>query len=318
MTTYPEWKLELANEIVRQAPKRFPRRKFYSPGVDDVWAVDLLDCSKRYVNVNRGHRYALIALDIFSRYAYACPMKNKNAAATRDAFLHIFSTSKHQPKKINCDRGTEFYNSTVKKLLKERGITIYSTHNDVKASLVERLIRTLRRKILRHFILSSSTVWYTILQDVVDSYNSDIHRSIHMTPAQARLPENHDQVYKSQFPTEKDAVPNFPKFLRGEQVRISLKRKTFDKEVGWTEEVFKVDKVIPGLPPMYELSDLLSEPIQGRFYSEQLQPTEQKIYRIDRVLRKRNKNGKREVLVRWFSYGPQFDSWIDESEVQEK
>ena len=292
--------------MVRKVPRRFPRRKFYAAKVDAIWSIDLMDFSKRYVRVNNGFRYALIAIDVFSRYAFARPMKQKTATVTRDALLHIFTTSGREPQMINCDRGTEFYNRPVRQLLTARNITMYSTHNDVKGALCERLIRTLRRKIEKHYILSHSTVWHTALDDIISSYNSDVHRILHMAPSDAILARNHDAVYRSQFPTEKDKVPNQPRFLPGEQVRISIHKRLFDKESSsaWSEEVFEVEKTLPSLPPVYKLKDLQGESLTGLFYGQQLQKTEQKKFRIDRVIRRRNHNGIREVLVRWEGINP--------------
>ena len=87
-----------------------------------------------------------------------------------------------------------------------------------------------------------------------------------MSPLEARKSENHDLVYKTQFPNSfKKQIPAaFPKFLTGEKVRISMKRQTFSKEPGWSEQVYIIDGYKPGNPPIYTIKDLNGTSIEGR------------------------------------------------------
>ena len=315
----PEWKVQLANEMTGNVSIRFPRRKMYSSRVDDVWAIDLMDFTRNLVSVNRQHRYALIVIDVFSRYVFGVPMKNKNAVTATQAFETILEESHTKPRLITCDHGSEFFNRTFKKMLEQNDIKIYSTYQDVKSSIVERVIRTLRKMIKRHFIISNSTVWYNALSTIIAQYNRKRHRTIHMTPIEARKSENHELVYKSQFPnsSKKQLPSSFPKFLSGDQVRISMKRQTFAKEPGWSEQVYIIDQYKPGNPPVYTIKDLNGTPIEGTFYESQMKPTEQNIYRIDKVLKRRTtKNGTKQVFVRWSGYDDDFNSWIDESTIE--
>ena len=137
----------------------------------------------RYARQNKGYNYILIVLDVFSRYAFARPLKSKTGKETAAALEDIFETVKVFPQKLWCDLGRECYNHNVDKLLKTRGITLYSTHNTVKASIAERFIRTLRRKIEYNYILTDSTVWYKILPQLIFEYNNTHHSTIKMTPS---------------------------------------------------------------------------------------------------------------------------------------
>ena len=315
----PEWKVKLAKEMTGNVPIRFPRRKMYSKRVNDVWAIDLMDFTQNLVSVNRQNRYALIVIDIFSRYVFGVPIKNKNALTVTRAFESILEESGTRPLLICSDHGAEFFNRTFKNMLEKNGIKIYSTYQDVKSSIVERVIRTLRKMIKRHFIISNSSVWYNALSSIIAKYNHKKHRTIGMTPSDAQKSENHDLVYKTQFPnaTKKQIPASFPKFLSGDQVRISMKRQTFAKEVGWSEQVYVIDQYKPGNPPVYTIKDLNGTPIEGTFYEDQMKPTEQNIYRIDKVLKRRTtKNGTKQVYVRWSGYDHDFDSWIDESSIE--
>ena len=129
----------------------------------------------RYSRQNKGYNYILIVLDVFSRYAFARPLKLKTGKQTAAALEDIFKTAKVSPQKLWCDLGGEYYNRNVENLLKARGITLYSTHNTVKASIAERFIRTLRRKIEFNYILTDSTVWYKVLPQLISEYNTTRH-----------------------------------------------------------------------------------------------------------------------------------------------
>ena len=198
MADAPEWKKQLARELLKPALKRFSRRPVFSPHVDAIWTGDLADI-KKYAEVNQDYKYILVVVDIFSRFAWARPLKLKNAKETCDALESIFT------KGVSCDRfwsdrGGEFFNRNVQKLFEKKGVDLYSTQNEPKAMIAERFIRTLRRKIENSFILTESTVWYNVLDTLIDEYNNEPHSHLHgMTPTEARLPHNSKFVYKCQF-----------------------------------------------------------------------------------------------------------------------
>ena len=272
----------------------------------------------RYARQNKGYNYILIVLDVFSRYAFARPLKSKTGKETAAALEDIFETVKVFPQKLWCDLGREYYNRNVDKLLKTRGITLYSTHNTVKASIAERFIRTLRRKIEYNYILTDSTVWYKILPQLIFEYNNTHHSTIKMTPLQATKPENFTTLYANQF--KHPTVNVSPTYYIGQKVRTSLNKKVFEKEStqAWSEEIFEIDDILPTAPIVYKLRDLSGEKILGSFYKSQLKPTSQSIYRIDRVLRRRvNAAGEHESLVKWRDYDDKFNSWVKSDTIHQ-
>ena len=108
-------------------------------------------------------------------------------------------------------------------------------------------------------------------------------------------------------------------FKIGDRVRILKKKKTFEKGFtpNWTEELFIVSDIKPTSPVTYKIKDLKGEDIKGSFYSQELQKSKQKVYRIDKVVRKRTtRNGKKEIYVKWKGYSNDFNSWIPESDIQ--
>ena len=100
---------------------------------------------------------------------------------------------------------------------------------------------------------------------------------------------------------------------------ISVSKRLFEKgsTSNWSEEIFDISDVIRTPNPIvYKIKDLADEEIEGRFYKEQLQKTDQTIYRIDRVIRKRrNANGTQEILVKWAGYEDRFNSWMPADDI---
>ena len=104
-------------------------------------------------------------------------------------------------------------------------------------------------------------------------------------------------------------IPGKPAFAIGDRVRISkYKRQTFDKGYtpNWTEEVFTVDKIQMTHPITYKIRDGNGEDIEGTFYGEELQKTDQNIHRIEKIMRKKGDK----ALVKWKGYPDGFNSWI--------
>ena len=307
----PAWKKELAKELLAPRPIHFPRRKIYASKVNEIWTSDLMDMH-RYQAQNQGYNWIIIVLDVFSRYAFARPLKRKTGSETAAALEEIFQKSKASPTYLWCDAGSEYYNHNVQDVLKVRGITLYSTHNTIKASIAERFIRTLRRKIESNYILTDSTVWYKVLPHLIFEYNTTRHRSLKMTPLQATKPENFTFLYAKQF-EHQPMLPERPKFYIGQKVRTSLDKKIFEKECtqAWSEEIFEIDDILPTIPIVYKLRDLSGEKLSGTFYKDQLMSTTQSIYRIERVIRRRrNAAGEQEALVKWRDYDDKFNSWV--------
>ena len=93
---------------------------------------------------NNGFRFLLYVIDIFSKYAWVIPLKDKKGVSIVNAFQKILDKSAQKPNKTWVDKGSEFYNSSFKKWLKDNNIETYSIHKEGKSVIAERFIRTLK------------------------------------------------------------------------------------------------------------------------------------------------------------------------------
>ena len=160
--------------------RRFKRNRVIVGGIDELWQMDLADMQSM-ASVNDGYRYLLVCIDVFSKFCWVVPLKTKTGPALVDAFKVILKSNR-KPQKIQTDEGTEFFNKHFKALMTKEDIQLYNTYNETKASVVERLIRTLKTKMWRYFTAKKTRRYIDVLQDLVDSYNHSKHRSIQKKP----------------------------------------------------------------------------------------------------------------------------------------
>ena len=139
---------QLTHELHKAIIRKFKKRKVYSGFKDNIWGADLADM-QLLSKYNKGIRIFLCVIDIFSKYAWVVPLKNKKGISIVKAFQIILKESNRKPNKIWEEKGSEFYNAYFKKWLGDNDIVMYSTHNEGKFVIAERFIRTLKSKIYK-------------------------------------------------------------------------------------------------------------------------------------------------------------------------
>ena len=224
----------LAKEVFSPQITKFKRQRIVPLYKDETWSADLIDKSS-LSEYNNKYKFILTVIDIFTKYAWAIPLKNKSGLSITNGFKTILSEGR-KPEKLWVDRGSEFYNKTFKSLLKEYGtgkaasgisetasqIELYSTYSDLKAVFIERFNRTLLHIINKPMFINGDCNWVNILNDAVVTYNNNIHSSINMTPVDAS--NNSDKV-KNTF-----SFKNIkPKLNVGDYVRNVDKGNIFSK-----------------------------------------------------------------------------------------
>lgn len=308
-------KKDIVEEIHRYARKNFERRKYSMRGIADTLQADLIDMQP-FKNANRGYAYILIVIDIFSKKAYTQPLKDKTARSTSQAMEKILIQVGERVRHIHSDDGKEFFNSAMTRLLAQYGnINHYSTYSYKKASIVERLIRTIKRKLYMQFSLQGSNKWYDILEKIIDVYNTTRHRTIKMSPNNVTH-ENEQRLLNTVYNYKRVySKRKLPKFKVGDHVRISDVRLTFDKSYtpNWSTAIFIIRKVQLNTDPItYLLKTFDNQEINGSMYAEELQlvknPHE---YLVEKVLRKRNN----QVYVKWLGFDSSYNSWIAEEDL---
>ena len=161
----------LADELHKPIINKFNKRKVYSQFKDNIWGVDLADMQS-LSRKNKSINYLLRAIDLYSKYAFVIPLKDKKGISIVNVFNKIIKQSERKPNKIWVDQGGEFYNNVFKKWLSDNDIIMYSTYNEGKSVVAERFIRTLKNKLYKHMTATSKNVYYDVLDDVVNKYNN--------------------------------------------------------------------------------------------------------------------------------------------------
>ena len=180
---------------------------------------------------NKGIKYLLRVIDLYSKYAFVIPLKDKKGISILNAFDKLIKQYNRKPNKIWEDQGGEFYNNIFKKWLSDNDIIMYSTYNEGKSVVAEIFIRTLKYKLYKHMAATSKNVYYDVLDDVVNKYNNTKHSTIKMKPIDVRdttksssLERNNNKRVYIDERNEK-----LSRFKVGDRVRISKLKNIFAK-----------------------------------------------------------------------------------------
>lgn len=265
--------------LFRSARKKFRRLPIRINFVGWQYVCDLLETSVYYKGRDkRGKKYkfCLVCLDGFSKLAYLEPILNKKSATVVEAFKRIFKRNGGiVPTLVQHDMGSEFIGKETRAYFKKIAVEQFSTFSSLKAVLVERFNRTIRNYLARALHANPKSKWTDFVEDFEESYNNTIHSSHGFTPKQASDKKLEGVVWQRLYGKYLFQKPEKPRFAVGDRVRISKSKIIFDKESveSWTREVFVVSKVLRTSPVTYQIVDGEGEPIQGKFYTEELQLT---------------------------------------------
>ena len=164
--------------------KKFNKRKVYSQFKDNIWGVELAD-TQSLSKKNKGIKYLLCVIDLFSKYVFVVPLKDKKGISVTNGLNKIIKQSGRKPNKIRVDQGSEFYNHVFKRWLSRNNIIMYSTYNEGKSVVAERFIRILKNKLYKHMTATGKNVYknvYDVLDYIVNEYNNTKHNTIKMKP----------------------------------------------------------------------------------------------------------------------------------------
>ena len=224
----------------------FGRRKTVAAGIDYQRQADLADMSSTS-KFNDKYRFLLCIIDVFSKYAWVVPIKDKTGKTLVHALKSVFKSGR---KPLQTDKGTEFKNKDFQNFLKSKKIHFFTTENpETKASIVERFQRTLKSGMWIYFTHHRTLRYLDVLSKLVNPYNHSYHRSIKRAPVSVTV-QNEAKISEILFGNKKSNCKNSKssqaKFKVGDFVRINKTKRTFEKGYlpNWTQELFKISAVI--------------------------------------------------------------------------
>ena len=285
---------------------KYNRRKTLSRGLDHNWQADLIDFQS-IKKENQNYQYILCVIDILSRFVAVCPLKNKTGAETTRGFEKILQKTGRKPVKLQTDDGKEFYNIKFRTFLKDHSIIHYSSRSETKASLIERWIRTFKRRLFKYFTYKITLAYIPVLDDFVKSYNSRPHRSLNYATPNDVTKENEQKFWKMQFNYRNKKVNQYsisnykpkkypntkiykikqinnqdifepiqrgkPRFKINQRVRILKWNEKFRKGYiqSFSASVYRIKSVLDTWPYTYTIyEETTKEPVEGIFYKEEL------------------------------------------------
>ena len=251
-----------------------------------MWQIDLIDLSNiKNKFYSQNYTFALTCIDVFSRYAWVEPMKNKTAAESKKAIQRIIAKGR-KPTIIYTDDGNEF-KGVFKDYLEDNQIIKLTNQNapHIKAAIVERFNRTIKQKMWRVFTYLGRKQYSNILQKLVQSYNNSFHRSINTSPSKVNE-ANQEEIHNFQY-GDHESYDNFIefKFKIGDYVRVlNDKQKTFEKGYvqKWSTAICVVVHQNPTNPPTYSINNTQDElTLRPFYYAEELQKVQPEDFPYD-------------------------------------
>ena len=153
-----DWSQQLADELHKPITRNFSKRTVISNGIDKIWAADLVEMQK-FTKWNKRIKYLLMVIDVFSKYGWIKPLKDKKKTeSVSKAFDEIFK-SKRKPKMLWIDKGSEFISKHFKGFLSKKGINLYHSENEENLNIVERWNKTIKNKMWIMFTTNNNTVY---------------------------------------------------------------------------------------------------------------------------------------------------------------
>lgn len=264
-------RLQDCYSLHKPVKRKFARNKTFSAGIDVNWQADLADM-KSLRKQNKGTTYLLVCIDVFTRYAFVEPIRNKTPEIVGQALEAIMKRSGRDCYYLATDRGKEFVGKKFQQVLRKHDIHHHcATSPDVKCAIVERYIRTLKGRIWRYFTKNKTVNYLKVLQSIVQATNNSMHRTLGRTP-NSITKKNEEEVRHAIY-VDKSIIPNKKVFKVGDHVRITKEKSVLAKGYApnFTHEIFVIRTILENRrPATHKLVDLNGEQVEGIFYAEEL------------------------------------------------
>jgi hypothetical protein len=243
------------SSLFRQVRHNYPRRRIRAYYPYHIMMSDTINYRSYAMPINNNYKYIMVLVDVFSKRAWAEPMKRINEFDATIAMENMLRKLPDIPQTIITDKGTEYYNSKMKNLFDRMAIKHYSIRGKHKACVAERFIRTLKGRLEKYFWAIKKHKWIDVLQQFIQNYNETFHRSIKMAPNDVNE-TNRADVFKTLYPLSKDKKS--PRLSIGDLVRLLKPKTIFNKGYAqsWTKEIYKIEKAFSeSAVDFYTISD---------------------------------------------------------------
>ena len=286
-------------------------------------ANDTIDMDTAYFDFDTPYKYFILGIDVFTRRAAARAVRDIKANTSKKAVNEII----HElggTKKLRVDRGVEFKNRIVLNSLKQQKIEPYFSFAPYKSNYVERLIRTIKRKLYAAMQSKGSKEWERFLPDVLKAYNNSTHSSTGIAPNNVQARDEASIWFNTKHKNFKKApVPKSYKFKLNDRVKINQIRENFAKEFYENNSprlYFISHRDAPAGIQRYRLKDENNRSLPGSYSVHQLQlarVNEDTRYRIEKIIKRKRINNIPHALVKWYGYPVEFNSYVPLSEIED-
>ena len=188
MALSSDWSQQSADGLHKPITRNFSKRSIISNGIDEIWAADLVEMQK-FSKWNKGIKYLPMVIDVFRKYGWIKPLKDKKTETVSKAFDEIFRKSKGLPKMLWTDKGPEFISKHFKSFLKSKRIRSYHTENEEKSGIVERWNKLMKNRMWKMFTVNNNTVYWDKIR----------HSSTKMKPVEASKKKNEEKVFANLY-----------------------------------------------------------------------------------------------------------------------
>ena len=214
--------------------------------INEIWQIDIHDVS-RFESSNKKFKYMFAVVDVFTRFTYIVPLKNKDIESTTKALEEVINYNKSPPNLIMSDNDSSFLGSEFQKLLVK-----YDIHHDPNAvgdhnslGIIDNFAKRIKRILTAHFLQTKKKNWIDIIQKVVKTYNTSPHSALgSFSPSEVMSNDNQELIdnlvlintYKSQ---ENATTTDL---ILGDSVRIKIAgdfRKGTDPRYGGKVHIVK-------------------------------------------------------------------------------
>ncbi|KAL3111280.1 hypothetical protein niasHT_013322 [Heterodera trifolii] len=256
---------------------------------------------------NSGYRYLLLAVDVLSRRMFGSPVKSKRPVDMKRAFEELFEQMPRVPDTLYTDRGLEFVAKPLKEFYAEKGIQKFETSSKKKAAVVERAIRTLKTRLYKYFSANNTSVWVDVVPKFLSAINNSVCRAIGLRPNNIS-DTNAREVWKRVYGVAQ--LDKKTKIRAGETFLCYIPN--------YSDHVYTVDEARSINPQHYLLKDYYGTKLKRKFYLPELtkvQVDENTMYRIEKKYKKRMRDGKSEILVKFIGFPEKY--WVTNEEINE-